>query len=266
MRAQDQLRAADDVAREAGALALSYFRSERLTARAKGARDLVTAADTASEELIIRRLGDLFPGDGVIAEEGGRVTSSTDRVWYVDPLDGTLNYARGLPLWSISVALVEEDRPVLGVVYDPVRDEMFSGYRGSGAWCNGAPLTGSGVGRPQDAFVHITVDFKDGGNLTGLEDLQRIAPHVMRTRNLGSAALALAYVAAGRLDAMLHRFAYPWDYAAGVVLIEGAGGIVTRITGEPYTVREHAVLAAGTQALHECLLDALQAPARPSLE
>ena len=251
----EELKVALAIAREAGETLLTYFVPERMQTKAKGDRDVVTAADTAAEALVRRRLTEEFPKDGIVGEEGTDVPATGDRHWCLDPLDGTLNYSRTLPIWCVSLALFEGDTPVLGVIHDPTRDETFAAAVGAGACCNGSRLHTTGAAALGDACVHLTVDFHDGSMQEGLEDLAHIAPKVLRTRNLGSAALALAYVAAGRLDAMLHRFANPWDYGAGAVLVAEAGGTVTNMRGEPYRLQDSAMLAAANEPLHRALLD-----------
>jgi myo-inositol-1(or 4)-monophosphatase len=247
---QHELAATIEIATEAAELVLSYAESGQLDVRAKGVGDVVTAADTASEALIMRRLGETFSDDGVVGEEGARVRGTSGRQWYVDPLDGTLNFSRNLPIWCVSMALYEGDRPLLAVIRDPVSRETFSAGRGIGSYRNGQPISCSDVETASDSVVHITVDLKDLGESAGLDDIVVIAPRVLRTRNIGSAALALAYVAAGRFDAMLHRFAYSWDYGAGVLLVEEAGGIVTDMQGRAYTPRTHDMCASANGSLH----------------
>ncbi|HZU13163.1 MAG TPA: inositol monophosphatase family protein [Chloroflexota bacterium] len=257
----DELAVAGEIAREAAALVISYFDSDRLDARAKGERDLVTAADTASEALIVRRLREAFPGDGIVAEEGGDEPSTTHRVWYVDPVDGTLNYARGVPLFSLSLSLFDGPVPVLGVVYDPMRQELFAARTGDGATLNGKRIRTSGVENLDQALVHMTVDFHEESLWAGIRDIADVAPAVLRTRNIGSAALALAYVAAGRFDAMIHRYASPWDYGAGVLLVQEAGGVASALGGPAYSVEDRAVLAAATGRLHHGLTRLIDATA-----
>ncbi len=241
------------LAEESAAIALSYFASDRMETRAKGDRDVVTAADLASESFLLERISREFPDDGVVGEEGSKVEGTSGRVWYLDPVDGTLNFSRGVPIWCVSVAVYDEDRPVLGAVVDPIRKETFSAASGQGAYCNGQRLSCSGITEPARAFVHVTADMKDEGSERGLEDMRILSPRVLRTRNIGSAALALAYVAAGRFDAMVHRFAYAWDYAAGVLLIEESGGTVTNFAGSRYTPAVHDVCAANMLLREEIL-------------
>ncbi len=264
MGAEQELAAAVDIAREAADLVRVYFTTDRADARAKGDRDVVTAADMASERLLLQRLTERFPTDGVVGEEGAATRPKSARRWYLDPLDGTLNYSRGLPMWCVSMALFEHGRPVLGVIVDPMRDETFSASTGNGAWLNGQRLYTSSVNRIGEAVAHMTVDFHEQSMLEGLRDIQVVAPMVLRTRNIGSAALALAYVACGRFDAMLHRYAHAWDYGAGVVLVLEAGGKVTDMVGGSYTEQTFALMATSSPTLHGELLAMVQCgpPAR----
>jgi myo-inositol-1(or 4)-monophosphatase len=229
-----------------------------MEARVKGVRDVVTAADFASESLIRGRLQEYFPLDGLVAEEGSAYASKSRRLWYVDPLDGTFNFSRGIPFFAVSLSLFEEGRPILGVVHDPGRSETFYAAAGQGARLKGDQLSVSDVVSLGDSVVHLTVDFDNPEMHVGLDDLQRIAPRVLKTRNLGSAALGLAYVAAGRLDAIAHRLAHTWDFGGGALLVQEAGGVITDIRGHSYTAETTNVLAASTPALHASLLDLLQ--------
>jgi myo-inositol-1(or 4)-monophosphatase len=251
------LRIAAQIAQQSGRLLLEYFGTKRVSARAKGRYDVVTAADTASEDLILDRLRAAFPGDGIIAEEGSEVAAQANRRWYLDPLDGTFNYSRGVPFWCVSLARFQGDEPSLGVVHDPIRDETFCAARGLGAWCNEERIRCSAVSEPSSAVLHLTVELLDDGPLQGLADLNILAPQILRTRNIGSAALALAYVAAGRFDAMMHRFAHTWDLGAGMLLVQEAGGCASDVYGGRYTEATSAVLAAATPPLHSSLLQLL---------
>lgn len=257
---QDHIDAATEIARKSGEIALSYFAADRMETRAKGYRDVVTLADTESERYITSALAEAFPGDGVVGEEGAAVPSENGRRWYVDPVDGTLNYSRGIPIWCVSLSLFDEQGPLLGVVHDPIRGETFAAGRGAGARCGGTPLRTSGLRALQDAVVHVTVDFREESLLEGLDDLSRLAPRVLRTRNIGSAALALAYVAAGRFDAMIHRYAHTWDYGAGVLLVREAGGSVSDLAGNEYSVDTFAVGCASTEELRRGLVEAIELP------
>jgi myo-inositol-1(or 4)-monophosphatase len=261
----DELAATIEIATDAAKLVHAYVGGDRIDVRAKGVGDVVTAADTASESLILERLKAAFPDDGVLGEEGSNVQGTSGRTWHIDPLDGTLNFSRGVPIWCVSMALYEADRPLLAVISDPITRETFSARAGIGSYCNGEQISCSQVTAAADAVVHITVDLKDLGASTGLDDLVAISPRVLRTRNIGSAALALAYVAAGRFDAMLHRFANSWDYGAGVLLVREAGGVVTDLRGEAYVLAAHDLCATANASLHAEVLSIL-APRSATLD
>jgi myo-inositol-1(or 4)-monophosphatase len=266
LKIEDEMATAARVAQETGRILLKHFADTALTIRAKGERDVVTTADMESEALLLQRLGQEFPADGVIGEEGTDTSANRKRVWYVDPLDGTLNFSRGVPVWSVSLGLFEGDEALVGVVHDPIRGETFCAGRGMGAFLNGSPIRASRLTELSRAFVHVTVDFNDSSQLAGLDDIQRLAPAVLRTRNLGSAALGLAYVAAGRMDVMLHRQANPWDYGAGVLLVREAGGSVSGMDGAPWVPADASVAAAATEALRASLLDTIRSSADSQLQ
>jgi len=254
---QRAVEAADAIAREAGVLLLNFFDSDRVDVRAKGPRDVVTAADFASEHLVVRRLRETFPEHAIVGEEGANFPGTTEYCWFIDPLDATVNFSRSIPLWCVSLSLFQETRPIVGVVYDPIRDESFSAVAQSGAFLNGVRIRTSAAEHVSQAVVQITVDFENESMRAGLDDIQKVAPRVYRTRNIGSAALGLAYVAAGRLDGMLHRFAHTWDFGAGVLLIQEAGGRVTDMNGVEYTSRSSSILAGASARLHGRLQDLL---------
>lgn len=260
MQIDEELAAAEEIARDAGDVVLSYFRSDRLNARGKGERDVVTAADEASERLVVERLRETFPGDGIVAEEGGAETGRSERLWYIDPLDGTVNYSRGVPIWCVSISLFENGQPRLGVIHDPLGGTTFTAGAGHGARRDGHSITCSQVETLPEALVHLTIDFNEASLLAGLDDIREIAPRVLRTRNIGSAAMALAFVAAGHFDAMIHRFANPWDYGAGVLLVREAGGTVIDLAGGPYSAGTSALLASGTIQLQTQLLSLIDRP------
>lgn len=261
-----ELAAAIEAAGQAAEIGLDYFTPARMRTRAKGDRDVVTDADFASERFLLRRLGELFPGDGILGEEGTDRDPNNPRRWCIDPIDGTLNYSRGLPIWCVSLSLFERGIPVVGVIVDPLRGETFAAAKGTGCTANGRPVAVSRLQEMSEALVHITIDFASESMEQGLDDIQNLAPRVLRTRNIGSAALALAYVAAGRFDVMLHRFAHPWDYGAGVLMVEEAGGTVTDMQGNPYTVETVAVVASASPHLGAACRGALGQAVDVSLE
>ncbi len=214
----DEAAVAAELAREAGTLLLKE--SATFRQRAKGRFDLVTTADTRVEDFLASELGRRFPADRLLAEESGarKPASVAGRCWVIDPLDGTVNFAAGVPVFSISLALLADGAPLLGVVYDPVRDELFSARRGLGASLNGRPLAPPPEGGPLSL-----------GASTGLvawcvhrrpAALRELVERFGKLRILGSQALHLCYVAAGRLAAALSVEARIWDDVAGALMVE----------------------------------------------
>jgi myo-inositol-1(or 4)-monophosphatase len=262
MNLEHELEISTHLANSAGKILLNFFHDRQYESHKKGERDIVTTADTASEEFLIQGLTKAFPGDCVIAEEGGKVVADRSRTWYVDPLDGTVNYAYGIPHWCISIALFDGADPILGVIHDPIQGETFRAVVGAGAWRNQSRISCNPCIDLRSSCVHLTIDFDDEARQVGLKDFELVAPHVMRTRSMGSVSLALAYTAMGRLGAVVHRYAHTWDYAAGVILIREAGGIVTDLGGESYTTDTASVVAAANPHVHADLLALLR---RPSL-
>lgn len=243
------LEAAVEVARRAGAVLRDRLHQARtVTHKGQGLSDLVTDADQASEALVLEELARRFPGHAVLAEERGAVGQG-DFLWFVDPLDGTTNYAHGVPHFCVTLAV---EGPVAGgsallagVVYDPMREELFAAARGEGATLNGRPLRVSQApaldgallctGFPYD--LHLRPEAPLGLFL-------RLVQRAQGMRRFGSAALDLAYVACGRFDGYFEFGLKPWDVAAGALLIAEAGGAVSRIDGAPFDPRYGDVLAS----------------------
>lgn len=255
--------AAVAIARQAGDLLLSYFESGDLNTTPKGFLDVVTEADTESERLIVRLLGDSFPDDAVVGEEGTSAEPGRDRVWYVDPLDGTFNFSRHLPFWCVSLGLVDARGPLLGIVFDPLRDEMFTAMRGEQARLNGGLIRPDETEDTMAATIQLTLNYDREIIERSLADLNAVARHVMRLRNMGALALELAYVACGRLDAVMQRGSHPWDYAAGVLIGTEAGAVVTDIDGGPFDLMTDDALVACTAQLHASLLAMVNPEAPP---
>lgn len=229
----DELAFATDLARRAGALLLdSYERLERIDYKSK--RDVVTNADYASERLVIDAIKARHPGDAILAEESGQHAgvlrddgSHNGRTWVIDPLDGTVNYANGIPYYCVSIGLVVDDAPAVGVVFDPARDDLYAATADGPAQLNGAPVTASTKEALSDCVVSLAVIGRGG-----LARERRIAPAIRIHRRMGSAALSLAYVANGRFDALVQNGGLsPWDVAAAGLIAERAGATVTTVTG-----------------------------------
>lgn len=208
-------------------------------------------ADRAADALVVQRIRAGVPDDAIVSEEGGRVDGSSGRTWYVDPLDGTINYLYGMPHWSVSIACADADGAVAGVVYDPVRGELFSAARGAGAMLGTRRLAVTAVTDPGLALVATGFSYDARERAAQAAVMARLAGSVRDIRRAGSAALDLAWVAAGRLDAYFEVSRSPWDSAAGELLVREAGGEVT------WT--EHTEIVASGRSLHAPLIALLRA-------
>ncbi len=253
-----------EVAQEAGLLLLSMLpntRTTKLIGFKRNPTDLVTRADRMAEELIVRRLLDRFPDHGVLAEEGTARAAGAYR-WIIDPLDGTTNFTYGLPWFAVSIALEHEGRVVTGVIHHPAMDELFVAERGQGVFLRRGSqeeqLRVSDITQLSEAIVATGLPFdirETGRNLAQISMMARTAIEV---RMMGSAAINLAYVAAGRLAAFWEPGLNPWDVAAGSLLVEEAGGAITDMRGGPYRIDCSDVLATNGR-VHREILAALQA-------
>jgi myo-inositol-1(or 4)-monophosphatase len=216
------------VAREAGTLAYEYFsRRAQLEIEHKGMQDLVSIADRAVEDLIRERLSDAFPDDDLLGEEGGGASRRPGAgLWVIDPIDGTANFLRGMPYWSVALAYVVEDRVVIGVTYDPVHDDLFWARRGGGAHRNHTPVQVTGCTDPKHAVVGSTFTFKMNID-TYMELLKGILRAGSDHRRMGSTALMMCHVADGRLDGCATGYCNSWDVIGGLLLVEEAGGVAS---------------------------------------
>lgn len=218
-----------DAARKAGrGLARDFGEVENLQVSRKGPADFVTAADRKAEEKIFEALSELRPGYGFLMEERGEVTGSDkSHRWIVDPLDGTLNFMHALPHFAVSIALERDGVIVAGVVYDVAKDEFFSAEKGKGAFLNERRIRVSSRYALEESVIATGIPFHGKpGHAKFLKELFEVSPHVAGVRRFGSAALDLAYVAAGRYEAFWERGLKPWDIAAGQLLVREAGGFV----------------------------------------
>ncbi|HUO76636.1 MAG TPA: inositol monophosphatase family protein [Thermodesulfovibrionales bacterium] len=221
----------------------------------KQASDFVTRVDRESEQGIMTTLRRHFPYHSFLAEESEKDTETEGYRWIIDPLDGTTNYIHGYPAFSVSIALEYRRKIRLGVILDPLRDELFSAEKGRGAFLNGEPVTVSRVGNPGDALIATGFPFRKK-EMTDryLELFRNIFQRVSDLRRAGSAALDLAYLACGRCDGFFEIGLSPWDMAAGSILIQEAGGIVTDFGGGPEFLATGNIVA-GNSTLHGVLLD-----------
>ena len=233
----------EPIAREAGALLMSYF-DRHIKIEYKGDVDLVTVADRASEKLIAERLRARWPQHGIVGEEGTRSDTGAEYRWYVDPLDGTTNFAHGYPVFCVSIALVRKDDQLeAGVLYDPTRDELFAADRGHGATLNGKPIHVSKSARLAESILGTGFPSHKRHKNPNIYFYQQITLRSHGVRRAGSAALDLANVAVGRYDGFWEFNLNPWDTAAGVLIVQEAGGLVTRFDGTPFRLDSREVLA-----------------------
>jgi myo-inositol-1(or 4)-monophosphatase len=252
---------AAEIAREAGARLREFFEAGVKT-EYKGDVDLVTVADRSVEKLIRTRLGEAFPEHGIYGEEGTRDRLEGEYRWYVDPLDGTTNFAHAFPQFCVSMGL--EHRPVgtapdedgalvAAVIYDPMRDELYTAERGQGAFLNGKPMRVSRVPVLAESLLATGFPSRKRHDSPNIHFYHEFTLRSHGVRRAGSAALDLAYVAAGRLECFWEFNLNPWDTAAGILLVTEAGGLVTDFSGEPYRLDSREILASNG-LIHEELV------------
>jgi myo-inositol-1(or 4)-monophosphatase len=270
------------IAREAGALLMHYFQ-KHIKIEYKGDADLVTAADRASEALIRERIQQQFPGHDVLGEEQGLNDQGSDYRWYVDPLDGTTNFAHGYPVFCVSMALEDraldhrelghrelehreleqratEKQPaqrIAGVVYDPTRDELFSAEQGQGAHLNGAAIHVSQAAQLKESLLATGFPSHKRHKNPNIHFYHQITLRTHGVRRAGSAALDLCNVASGRFDGFWEFNLNPWDTAAGALIVEEAGGIVSRFDGSPFEIDSRETLASNG-LIHPALVQEFQ--------
>lgn len=249
-------RSAMDVALEAARVAGDVIRAGWDSQRQitfKGRADIVTDVDFAAEKAVLQVLTKAFPAFGILAEESQPVQGSSPYTWVVDPLDGTRNYAQGIPHFATVAALTHEESPVLGVTYDPVREELFSAQLGCGAFLNGQPLAVSQIGELSQSLLGCDLGYVDERAGQAIDLVRSLWPGMLTLRLMGSAALGVAYAAAGRLDLYFHHSLAPWDIAAGLLLVREAGGAIVDKRGQPAGLHTPSVIAANSGLVDEFL-------------
>ncbi len=246
-----------DIAREAGGVLVQRLGSAKVTT--KGDINLVTEADIAAENLIIERIKSYYPQHGILAEESGEavlVGKRSEWKWIIDPLDGTTNYAHGYPCFCVSIALEHEGKLEIGVVYDPMRDEMFAAERGQGATLNDCRIRVLSVEELSQAMLCTGFPYNVRERPDFAREFTNFTMTAQAVRRDGSAALDLAYVACGRFDGFWEDGLSPWDVAAGVLLIQEARGVVTNFKNEPLSIYTEKVLATNG-FVHDAMLEVL---------
>ena len=239
-----------EIAREAGALLVKYF-ERHVSFELKGEFDLVTEADRASERLVVERLRSYFPSHGIIAEEGTDHPGSSEYRWYVDPLDGTTNFAHNFPMFNVTLGLERVGELIAGVIYDPVRQEVFAAERGAGAYLNHRRIHVSAVPRLAESLASTGFPSRKRHHNVNIHFYYQLAMASHGVRRTGSAALDLAYVACGRLDFFWEFGLKPWDQAAGALLVQEAGGKISDMSGGPHSITRSDHLLADNGVLHE---------------
>jgi myo-inositol-1(or 4)-monophosphatase len=245
--------AAAEIAREAGALLMDYFR-RRVAVEYKGEADLVTAADRASETLIRDRIRALWPSHDILGEEEGLIDTGSDYRWYVDPLDGTTNFAHEFPVFCVSMGLEHKGKLIAGVVYDPTRDEMFTAEAGMGAFLNQQRIHVSAIAKLSESLLATGFPSHKRHKNPNIFFYHQITLRTHGVRRAGSAALDLCSVAAGRFEGFWEFNLNPWDTAAGVLLVEEAGGRVTDFKGQPFHLNSRETVASNG-LVHEAMLN-----------
>lgn len=227
----------------------------------KGRVDLVTEMDKLSEDYVLGEIRSNYPGHHIISEESGHISGhdgSTSH-WYVDPLDGTVNYAHGVPLWVVSIGYAENGKMKLGVIYDPTRDEMFSAQAGKGAWLNNRRIQVSGQTDLLQGLMVTGFPYDIIGEYSNnLDNFNRLSLVSQGVRRFGSAAMDLCYIACGRLDGYWEVRLKPWDLAAGWLIVTEAGGTVSDLDGNPDIMHAPYSILAATPALHAEMLKELK--------
>ncbi|MBI2954102.1 MAG: inositol monophosphatase [Chloroflexi bacterium] len=249
----EMIRVAIEAARAGGAVVARGFTRTR-SVRFKGRANPVTDTDLKAEETIVDLIAKNFPEHNIITEEERSIDRGSRYTWIIDPMDGTMNFTMGIPFVAVSVALAVDNRPILGCVYDPLRKEVFTARQGKGAFLNGRRIAVSNKELLQDALLGFDLGYDEQIRQRTLEASTAIRPHILTLRLPGSAVLGMCYVACARFDVYFHPLIYPWDIAAGAVLVMEAGGQVTDLSGEDVTTRTSSIVASNPR-LHEQFME-----------
>jgi len=245
---KDPLEVAAEAARKAGEILKAHFRTESRV-QYKGRANIVTDVDLQSEQSLKSLLQAEYPDHSILSEESPAITGSSSYTWILDPLDGTNNYSFGIPFFCIVIALASGEDVLLGIVYDPLRDEMFSAQKGKGAYLNNSPIHVTRKTKVQDSLVGLDLGYVAENGKKSLEFIAALWPNMYAYRMMGSAALGMAYTACGRLDLYFHLLLYPWELACGSLFVTEAGGVATDLEGKPLKIGQGSVIASN-KAVH----------------
>lgn len=259
-RNPDYISTASEIARSAGALLLEYFaRGVKTEYKGVGTVDVVTEADRAAEKLIVGELGKAFPNHGILGEEGARSQGAGEYLWYVDPLDGTTNFAHGFPVFCVSMGLARGNEVIAGVILDPTRNELFTAERGGGAALNGETIHVSKVTTLGESLLGTGFPSKKRHLNPNIYFYHQLTLKSHGLRRAGSAALDLACVASGRYDGYWEFNLNPWDISAGVLLVEEAGGKISHMDGSKLDLAASREVLATNGLIHHELKEEMQA-------
>lgn len=248
-----------EAALQAGGELKKGFNTSYSISSKPGRHNLVTEYDTLAEEIILSKIKKEFPDHSLLAEESGEKISSSKITWIVDPLDGTVNFAHGIPIFSVSIAAAYENEILCGVVYNPITQELFTAQKNKGSFLNGKPLKVSATQSLQEAFLATGFPYNLEENPLGcIHQLMHALKQGLPVRRLGSAALDLSYTAAGRFDGYWEASLQPWDLAAGKLIVEEAGGKITDYAGKPCNSKEAGSVVASNGVLHVSMLQLLK--------
>ena len=247
---------ARQAALEAGEIIMANLDSEKCISYKEGRNNVVTNVDILAEDKIKSILQKEYPDFGIMTEESAEIVSDTPYIWIVDPIDGTRNYTYGIPHFCVSIALAQHEQVVLGVIWDPVRNELFHAEQGCGAFLNGSPIAVSNRKSLKESLASFDMGYDAEIGKKILEGASAMWPGVVSVRVMGSAALGIAYVACGRVDLYIHLNLYPWDMSSGMLLVEEAGGAVTEVNGNHIGIHSTNIVATN-KAIHEDFMNRL---------
>jgi myo-inositol-1(or 4)-monophosphatase len=247
----------EELARGAGEILQAGY-GNRLQIDYKGVIDLVTDVDHRSEDYLIKSIRQKFPSHRIVTEESGEISGDADKAWFIDPLDGTVNYAHGVPLFAVSIGYADAGEMVLGAIYDPLRDEYYYAEKGGGAWLNGQPLRVSAETELNRSLLVTGFPYDIRTNPeNNLDHYVNLTLKSQGVRRLGCAALDLAYIAAGHFDGFWEVAIFPWDIAAGSLIVVEAGGKVTNVHGGPDFMKHPQSILTTNGHIHDQMLAAL---------